>query len=387
MPITGTKLLVRRVVFALLVCCWVPAVAASLVHISVERRGVTEYGAGYTIGRGTECFVITPLHVIEFASEDELTITDSEGRQAQARLIKQSADFDAALLQVAGPPVLDCPEEWEDGSGSDGAIQEAPFLIARKLDDTGRVTQSRLFPVATSREFIELEPFSANAELREGDSGSSLYAGSALVGMVTAVDTRSGQITAVTQSQIHGLFGSDVLPQGQKRIAVGGINYRNRENRYATFAAEEFVRNHGAFEYVSTNEETDVGELRLDYLIDGEVISVNSRRSANPDYEPPVDDSGPFGRRLLQELQDKLEEEIDEELGRDDDSQYRYLYTIVMDFDIVIDQVVDGTQIRSLERINLVVPDTGLSSTDTQNAAIGDGMTQALDAVFAEHGL
>jgi hypothetical protein len=37
---------------------------AGIVHIQVQQRAGTEFGAGYTVGRGQECFIITPFHVV-----------------------------------------------------------------------------------------------------------------------------------------------------------------------------------------------------------------------------------------------------------------------------------------------------------------------------------
>ena len=83
-------------------------------------------------------------------------------------------------------------------------------------------------------------------------------------------------------------------------------------------------------------------------------------------------------------MTEEIEEQID---GDDSHSDYQFLYTFVMEVDVVVDRPSDGTQVRSLERLNFVVPDTGLNATDTQNAAIGDGVKQALATVFTEYDL
>ena len=193
------------------------AASAGLVHIQVQQRAGTEFGAGYTVGRGSDCFVVTPFHVVQFAGADSITITDAKGSSAKARLLKGSEEFDAGLLQVAVPHTLDCPADWSDGANAAGAIGGAPFLVARKVDDTGRVMQTRFFASSASREQVELQPFGPNDALREGDSGSTLYAGDQVVGLVVSVDTKSGVALALTQSQIHGLFGGDVLPGARRR--------------------------------------------------------------------------------------------------------------------------------------------------------------------------
>ena len=86
--------------------------------------------------------------------------------------------------------------------------------------------QTRFFPSSASREQVELQPFGANDELREGDSGSTLYAGDQVVGLVVSVDTESKVAVALTQSQIHGLFGGDVLPAARRTAALQSFMFR-----------------------------------------------------------------------------------------------------------------------------------------------------------------
>ena len=142
------------------------------MHIEVQQRPGTEFGAGYTVGRGSDCFVVTPFHVVQFAGADSITVTDANGSSAKARLLKGSEEFDAGLLQVAVPHTLDCAADWSDGANATAAIGAAPFLVARKVDDNGRVMQTRFFASSTSREQVELQPFGPNDELREGDSAA-----------------------------------------------------------------------------------------------------------------------------------------------------------------------------------------------------------------------
>ena len=215
--------------------------SAGLVHIQVQQRAGAEFGAGYTVGRGSDCFVVTPFHVVQFARADSITVTDAKGSSAKARLLKGSEEFDAGLLQVAVPHTLDCPADWSDGANAAAAIGAAPFLVARKVDDTGRVMQTRFFASSTSREQVELQPFGPNDELREGDSGSALYAGDQLVGLVISVDTQSKQAVALTQGQIHGLFGADVLPGARRSAVMQPFTYRRVEEPYATVAAREYL--------------------------------------------------------------------------------------------------------------------------------------------------
>ena len=383
-----------RVVSRLVVCGVIVAAsllasteAATLVHISVDRRGGTEYGAGFTVGREAECFIVTPLHVVQFATPDSITITDPAGRSFSARLIKESQDYDVALLQVTTELSESCPADWSNGANVQDAIGSAPFLIARKVDDSGRISQSRFFPSSTSREFVELEPYGQNDALREGDSGSSLFAGADLVGLVTSVDTRTGNVTAVTQSQIHALFGSDVLPGGIKRVVVGQFTYRRAENPYAAAAAREYVVDADSFEVVSPNPGAAPATIDADYVIAGDILNISRTYESNPDYRRPQQtrESDGLGTQLLRGLQERFNEEVDEAFDRNTTS--RYIYTYSIDIQVQIEKQSDDSQILELAQQSIVIPDGGMSQTDMQNDALREAVKRSLESVFEKYSL
>ena len=370
------------------VCFSSIATSAALVHITVGGAGAEEFGAGYTVRRENECFVITPTHVVEYALPDEIRVTDAQGRIAGARLIKSNSEFDAALLQVDPQASIECNDDWENGSGEQQAINEAQFLVARKVDDNGTMSQSRLFPVTASREFLELEPLSGAGGMREGDSGSALYAGGRLVGMVISVDTATGMVRALTQNQIHGLYGADVLPQGLSRVAIAGIIYRRNDNPYASIAAREFVEANATMEVVDLPADGNAAAAGLDYVIRGEIIALNRARAANPDYERPEreqEESGSIGRLLLQRLKERVEEEMEETSEKN--TTARYVSTFSIDIDFTIEDVSENRQIRTLERQSIRIFDEGQNSTEMTNNATGIAVRQALENIVSEYRL
>lgn len=355
--------------------------SAGIVHIQVKQRAGTEFGAGYTVGRGSDCFVVTPFHVVQFASADAITITDAKGSAAKARLLKGSAEFDAALLQVEVPHTLDCPADWSDGANAAAAVGSAPFLIARKVDDNGRVMQTRFFAASTSREQIELQPFGPNDELREGDSGSALYAGDALVGLIVAVDTKSHQAVALTQSQIHGLFGADVLPGARRRVAMQGFTYRRAENPYATVAAREYLAGPGQLDVSTATDGAD-------YLVAGQIVDLTTTRKANPNYKPPAratsnDES--VGRQLLNNLQRRMTSEVNEALDRNTEAQYLSIYNV--DVQIEITKTADNSKIVNLERRSYEIADTGATAADMEKTALSNAVRETLEITLQKYPL
>ena len=357
--------------------------SAGLVHIQVQQRAGTEFGAGYTVGRGSDCFVVTPFHVVQFAGPDSITVTDAKGSSAKARLLKGSEEFDAGLLQVAVPHTLDCPADWSDGANAASAIGGAPFLVARKVDDTGRVMQTRFFAASTSREQVELQPFGPNDELREGDSGSTLYAGDQLVGLVVSVDTQSRQAVALTQSQIHGLFGGDVLPGARRTAVMQPFTYRRAEEPYATVAAREYLATSAGLELLNAAADGSV-PAGAEYVVVGEIVDLRATRQANPNYKPAEKASSDesVGRQLFRSLERRVSSEVDEALDRNTEAQYVQVFNI--DVQVEITKVADNTKVVNLERRSYEVPEVG-AVADLQKTAVADAVRESLELTLQKH--
>ncbi|HUL80714.1 MAG TPA: hypothetical protein VL131_01145 [Gammaproteobacteria bacterium] len=363
-----------------------PGIArAGIVHIQIQQRAGTEYGAGYTVGRGQDCFIVTPFHVVKFAPADAIGVTDAKGSTAKARMLKGSEEFDAALLQVVSGGPLDCPPDWSDGSNAAAAIGGAPFLVARKVDDNGRVMQTRLFASSTSREQLELQPFGPNDELREGDSGSTLYAGDAVVGLMISVDTKSKKALALTQSQIHGLFGADVLPTGKRTAVMQPFTYHKAENPYATATARDFLT--GASVQLVNAGANGAPPPGTQYVIVGEIMDVQNTRAANPNYKAPqkasADDN--LGKQLFRNLQKKVDQSVDGALDRNTDAQYLRTYNV--DVQVQITKVADGSKVSNLERRSIVLPENGPTAADLEKTAVSSAVKQALELTLKKHPL
>jgi hypothetical protein len=371
-----------------LAAAFAPCLASGgIVHIAIQQRGGTEYGAGYTVGRGSECFVVTPYHVVRFAAADAISVTDTKGGSAKARVLKGSEEFDAALLQIVGESALDCPADWSDGSNAVAAIGGAPFLVARKVDDNGRVMQSRFFASSTSREQVELQPFGPNDELREGDSGSTLYAGDALVGLLISVDTKSRQALALTQSQIHGLFGADVLPAAKRTALVQPFTLRRAENAYATATARDFLAGPAGLELMAPAADGKP-PTGTEYLIQGDIVDVTSTRAANPNYKPPAQAASneSLSQQLFRNLEKRVKAEVNNALELNSDAPY--LRTFNVDVQVTVTKVADGTTNVNLERRSIVVPEKpGWAAADMEKTAVADSVRQALELTLQKYPL
>ena len=207
--------------------------------------------------------------------------------------------------------------------------------------------QTRFFASSTSREQVELQPFGPNDALREGDSGSTLYAGEQVVGLVVSVDTESKVAVALTQSQIHGLFGGDVLPSARRTAVMQPFTYRRVEEPYATVAAREYLATAADVELVNAAADGSAPE-GVQYLVAGTIVDLTATRQANPNYKPPekTGDDDSLGRQLAQRLQRRVVSEVAEAVDRNTEAQYLQVFKI--DVQVEITKVADNTKVVNL---------------------------------------
>jgi hypothetical protein len=353
-------------------------VFAAPVHIEVDTGRTQEHGAGISVGKGAECFVVTPLHVVEFART--IIVTDSKGRSAKAIRYQAPDGVDAALLKVETGHTLECPEDWDDGSSGQAAIHEADFLISRKVKQRG-MQQRRFFLGGESSTTLSLQPFSSTEadRLVEGDSGSSLYAENRLIGMIVSVDTASGSGSAIKQSQLHALFGGLVLKQSVERALINPVYYRNTENRYATSGVRDFIDARTPFEAVTLDAPTAAANLQnqrrgnapvypdnLDYIVSTSIIESRARNEQNPNYKASAAKESNVGKKLLNSIG-----------GR----SARYLYVSNIDVEVQILKPKENRQMTHIARLEYKVALT--DSVDKQELRTELPVRAAVDALHA----
>ena len=362
---------------------------AQPVHVQVERPGGIEYGAGNSVGKGPECYIITPFHVIEGAGKNAITVTSRKNKRAKARVIKYIQDFDAALLKAQGNHNLDCPEDWDDGSGVAEKIDNAPFLISKKLNSNGRIEQNRLFVSGLTPETIELEPYDARNKLQEGDSGSSVYAGKRMVGMVVSVDTATGEVMAVSQRQLHGLFGADVLFQGRQKAVLVPFVYNRAENVYATSAAHDYLSERTPFELqesaARSRQQISKGELPgipdgFDYVISGTILELTGKRVNNPDYKPEDN------KEKKSSFKDTFLKSLKKSFTKKDESA-RYLWNYNVDIEIQVMETSSSKHSRNLERLVYQVTGDSTNAKEMQKSMIRKAVIDSMEKTFNKFGL
>lgn len=377
----------RNLLLVVLLAAVLPgALCAAPVHISVTTlMGGQEYGAGISAGIGEQCFVIAPLHVVEIAQS--ITVSDRKGNSALAKPLHSPDGVDAILLKVEDNHKLKCPEDWDDGIAGEDAMYDVEFLVSKKVK-AGGIQQRRFFPGDITSTTITVQPYSTGKanRLKEGDSGSALYANNLPLGMVVAVDTSTGEGEAIKQSQLHALFSNHMLEPDAKRVLVSPVTQGNQENPYATSAAAEFVE--AMTPWVAMQPSPAMARAYLqsesrgveptypenvDYVIQTRIISNTSQQVANSNYDAKKTQTNNVGEQLLNRVS-----------GKD------FRYYLVTNVDVEVTVIDPKTQQRTshVERSEFKDPMTeDVNQRDLSNDAVVRASVDAVHIAMKKFGV
>lgn len=161
-----------------------------------------EDGQGFLRQRGSDCYLITPQHVLGPERSAELVGERAEQHQG---ILERSYDPDLAILRV--PDRSDCPSRFPDG----GALREllrntsSARLLTRSA--SGAVRQTGVEIIASDERFIRIRARSGERLFR-GMSGSPLMIGGSTAGMLQSVDADSGTGTVLRQDYMSRVLES-----------------------------------------------------------------------------------------------------------------------------------------------------------------------------------
>lgn len=159
---------------------------------------VPSEGAGSGIVLDKSGHVLTNFHVVEGAKEIQVLLYD--GSSHQAVLVGADPATDVAVIRVAAPPEVLVPVNF--GTSSDLRVGQRvfaignPFGLERTLT-TGIISSlNRSLPTRTGRTIKSI--IQTDAAINPGNSGGPLLdSSSRLIGMNTAIASRTGQSSGV----------------------------------------------------------------------------------------------------------------------------------------------------------------------------------------------
>jgi serine protease Do len=190
-----------------------------------QRQG--SLGSGFVIS--ADGYIITNNHVIEKA--DTITITFSDGRELQAKLIGRDRDTDIAVLKVASKT----PLPYVDLGNSDTAnVGDWVIAIGNPLGFGGSVSAGiisatgRDLNTGRSDNFIQTD-----AAINQGNSGGPLFnlAGQ-VVGVNTAIISQSGGSIGLgfsVPSNTVKRISAALIKEGRVRRPWLGVNVQDAD--------------------------------------------------------------------------------------------------------------------------------------------------------------
>jgi S1-C subfamily serine protease len=183
-------------------------VATGLFLLEVPSEGA---GSGIVLDR--EGHVLTNFHVVEGAREIQVMLFD--GASHAAKIVGSDPATDVAVLKVEAPADVLHPVTF--GSSADLRVGQRvfaignPFGLERTLT-TGIISSlNRSLPTRTGRTIKSI--IQTDAAINPGNSGGPLVdSGSRLIGMTTAIASRTGQSAGVGFAIPVGTL-SRIVPQ------------------------------------------------------------------------------------------------------------------------------------------------------------------------------
>ena len=178
-----------------------------------------EIGQGIIRQRGSECLVITPLHVIENAFKIEVTLAD---KQKLAAEMIEAFPGDIGLLRIADQDSIRCKRIlFENDTQLDALLENEKQGELRIMLADGSI---RRIPVqiAGYDKFrnIHVTPSESSITFAKGESGSPLYIAGHFSGILLSVKNKVGIILrSDALAQTISLFFNETSKNAAQRIS------------------------------------------------------------------------------------------------------------------------------------------------------------------------
>ncbi|MBL8643083.1 MAG: hypothetical protein JNK21_04050 [Rhodospirillaceae bacterium] len=168
---------------------------AQSVHIQAN-----DVGQGLLRQIAKECYVLTPEHVVTAASR--VTLKGEGLGRGTAELATTFAD-DLAALRVTGGDLGCSP--WADTGKFAEFIKSQNDAVVQTINADGSLSKRFVRIAEVDGRYIQVRPASNNDNLFQGLSGSAVYAGNKLIGMLQSVDAATTAGLILTLPYIEDL--------------------------------------------------------------------------------------------------------------------------------------------------------------------------------------
>lgn len=181
--------LISGFVCCFFICFLPPDSIGSDAFVSAEE----EFGQGFFRTRGKECYFVTAGHVVEDATDIELTTSLRKNTEA---IVLASYPSDIAILKVNPPEGEHCPEStWGDGKKLKSLLTVyKEGIIKTKLSDGSTVQTKVNIKSFDNFGYIRVTPVNPDEKFAKGFSGSPLYIAGQAAGMLLSVKKGVGKV-------------------------------------------------------------------------------------------------------------------------------------------------------------------------------------------------
>lgn len=185
------------------------AAATNDVFVKVKAGG----GCGFTISRGSECFVLTAAHVVEDAKPGQIEIIGRLTRRAPAR-VERKYSGDLAILRVKGETGICGEDQWPHLKDLDATLDQFTEGILRSRTEDGGRQQISVYLTHWNDRFVTIAPKRSNDQLVQGLSGSALIVGGRPAGILLEVLAPAGDGKVFRLDRVAEIIASFLPPSG-----------------------------------------------------------------------------------------------------------------------------------------------------------------------------
>ena len=230
----------KRMLFCLLLCMTVkvvlgPEIATAQITYENVFVHASSDGRGLLRARGTQCFAITPRHVVG-PDASEISLIARDARRAKVGQVQYLSDF--AVVEVFGLGEDACAE-WPVTDGRSKLIASAIDATIVGLTEAGNVELVRVNITDKASLSFGVKPQDSADKITQGFSGSAVQIDGAVAGILMEVKDGRGVVRRIDSvEKIMEDFFAEVVPSTSTCTIVAPSH---RETDKPDFALRVYV--------------------------------------------------------------------------------------------------------------------------------------------------
>lgn len=201
-----------------------------------RNRGVPQEGTGSGVIYSADGYILTNNHVVESATELQVTLSDN--RKFKAKIIGTDPKTDLAVIKIEGDNLT----PMQIGDSDIAKVGEWVLAVGNPFDLTSTVTAGIISAKGRNIQLLgggnAIESFiQTDAAVNPGNSGGALVDASGnLIGINTAIATRTGAFSGYSFAipiNLAKRIADDIISYGSYQRPFLGISISDLDGEYA----------------------------------------------------------------------------------------------------------------------------------------------------------